>query len=68
MGYVREFNITVETVEKFIPSLKDKAENLFYDAKSVVLAFNSKSVCVCYVEYIAYNSLPLQFSSQWLCT
>lgn len=42
MVYVREFNITVETVEQFFPKLKPEVDKLFYDAKSLVLAFNSE--------------------------
>ncbi len=51
MRWVREFNITVETIEHFFPQLKSKVDNIFYDAKSLILAFNSEycycSLCHC---------------------
>lgn len=47
MGWVREFNITVETVEHLFPQLTSRVDNIFYDAKSIVLALNSKlTTCV----------------------
>ena len=45
MVYVREFNITVETVERFFPKLKPEVDKLFYDAKSLILAYNSE-LCI----------------------
>ncbi len=54
MRWVREFNITVETIEHFFPQLKPRVDSIFYDAKSLILAFNSESIqtnvvlwCVC---------------------
>ncbi|XP_064405982.1 receptor for retinol uptake stra6-like [Halichondria panicea] len=40
MRWVREFNITVETIEHFFPQLKPRVDSIFYDAKSLILAFN----------------------------
>ena len=52
MVYVREFNITVETVERFFPNLKPEVDELFYDAKSLVLAFNSTLYIHTYIVFI----------------
>ncbi len=44
MRWVREFNITVETIEHLFPQLKPKVDDIFYNAKSLILAFNSESI------------------------
>lgn len=42
MHWVESFNITVEILEKLLPSLTPHVDNLFYDAKSLADAMLSK--------------------------
>ncbi len=44
MRWVREFNITVETIEHFFPQLKPRVDDIFYTTKSLILGFNSELI------------------------
>ncbi len=59
MDWVREFNITVETVEHLLPHLKPRVDNIFYDAKSLVLAFNGESNLIWVNKIVHWSGLYL---------
>ena len=42
MKFINEFNITVETIDKLLPSMKPKVENIFYDLQSFAEAYISE--------------------------
>ena len=42
MKFINEFNITVETINKLLPSMKPKVENIFYDLQSFAEAYKSE--------------------------
>lgn len=42
MDFVNSFNITVETLEKLLPSQTLRFDEIFYDAKSFVLSLQGE--------------------------